>query len=59
MRYCKIHSRTYNSKLNRWFDVQRGVLESFSHMLTMTENVCDLCQETQKNSPFIIEPELW
>jgi hypothetical protein len=59
MRFCKIHSRTYNSRLNRWFEVHRTVLESFCTMVTMVENICDLCEESQKDNPFLIEPELY
>ena len=59
MRFCKIHSRTYNTHLDRWFEVHRIVLESFCNMLTMTESVCDLCKESQKDSPFLIDPELY
>jgi hypothetical protein len=59
MRFCKIHARTYNSHLDRWFDVSRPVLNSFCNMLTMTESVCDLCRETTTNSPFLFDPELY
>jgi len=59
MRFCKIHARTYNSKLNRWFAVNRKVLESFCNMVTMVESVCDECTETKTDTPFLIEPELY
>lgn len=59
MRFCNLHARTYNAHLDRWFDVSRPVLDSFSKMLTMTESVCDLCKETEKNAPFLFNPELY
>jgi len=59
MRFCKIHSRTYNTHLDRWFEVHPRVLASFCNMLTMVESVCDECTETKHNIPFILKPELY
>jgi hypothetical protein len=59
MLVCTVHNRLFASHLSRWFDVRADILASFAGMVEVTESVCDACEETQKNCPFLIDPEFY